>query len=86
MPDDRLLNRITEFLDANYPCGCADDECTGNYYEAIEIVELVRRVVVNARGRPTPLTSAERRMSARARNVNLRDEQTRAGRKRQAAR
>ena len=42
MTDDRLLNAITRFLDDHYPCRCGDDECPGNLYEAMEIVETVR--------------------------------------------
>jgi hypothetical protein len=40
--DDRLLTAVNRFLDDNYPCRCGDGECPGNYYESIEIVEMVR--------------------------------------------
>lgn len=42
MSDDRLLQSITRFLDASYPCRCTDPQCPGNFHEAVEIVELVR--------------------------------------------
>ena len=42
MRDDRLLRGIEGFLDANYPCRCGDDECPGNLYEAMALVEMVR--------------------------------------------
>lgn len=42
MNDDELVQRITAFLDANYPCRCGDRECPGNYWEAEAIVDIVR--------------------------------------------
>ncbi|BDZ64111.1 hypothetical protein GCM10025877_10490 [Agromyces mangrovi Wang et al. 2018] len=36
------LERITWFLDRNYPCRCTDPECPGNEYEAITLLEMIR--------------------------------------------
>ncbi len=41
MTDDRLLHRIEGFLDVNYPCRCEDEDCPGNFWEALTIVEIV---------------------------------------------
>ena len=41
MIDERLVQRITGFLDANYPCRCDDPECPGNQHEAVMIVEIL---------------------------------------------
>lgn len=40
----RKVARVQAFLDLNYPCGCDvdDRECEKNYYEAVEIVNLVQ--------------------------------------------
>lgn len=35
------INRVLGFLNDNYPCDCGDLECPRNYFEAVEIVDLV---------------------------------------------
>ncbi|MEZ3160926.1 hypothetical protein AB1K54_10315 [Microbacterium sp. BWT-B31] len=54
MSDDRLLSAITRFLDLNYPCSCPDDDedCPGNYFEAVVIVEIVQAFLMD--GIPQP--------------------------------
>lgn len=34
-----IRDKITDFMDLNYPCRCGDDDCPGNMYEAQQIVE-----------------------------------------------
>lgn len=39
----KKVAKVQAFLDANYPCQCdiGNEECPKNYFEAIEIVNLV---------------------------------------------
>lgn len=36
---------VERFLDDNYPCRCSDPQCPGNYYEAQELVRMMREIL-----------------------------------------
>lgn len=35
---DKARDVILGYLERNYPCSCADEDCCGNYFEADDIV------------------------------------------------
>lgn len=38
-----LKNKFERFLNLNYPCDCVDVKCSGNKFEAEELVAIVQQ-------------------------------------------